>query len=535
MDDYVSQSATGVDVDTEGYPKPKQALFIYLDWTRHKRCLGQVRGSAASSRIRLRYSRRVPPSFSASKLGVITIRVSRVRIDSKGDVPRVDLATLRRLVPPLWTEWADLEFTSGGWLRDPDTGQPLGILQLVHGRHRVPGAQYVIAKDKEQLSFVLTFDGGEIVRGTLSSQWWSTDLEIGNQLNAVGRADVGAVLRVNDVPKALIPLIGGREATGTVLIDPSALERGGDLVRGEVQAQRGVAEFVAGVKTGRHEWHAHMTVRVGGRGLLGRVALVAFRSKVRGGIREGLDELTKDTATEAIKLESELGELEDQIRAAGGEKAFVHKYLWAGLRELMLPVNGVSNLAAAQPTAAGAATAGDATRFRRGPLGVRRLERPVELRVLAQTDKYLVDHGSLMNTGELIVRPHGDRVKVHWPSSGRYDNPPVFHGVVQRQAVTMTVTGTIRETRSARTWSLAWGFATGLMALIAILGIYDLVSGTAGAYPPLLIGVIAGPIFALFWRGARKERRPNFIRQAGELEDGLQRWFTAGAGQRTYL
>jgi hypothetical protein len=459
-----------------------------------------------------------------------------VRIHGEGDVPRVDLAALRRLVPPLWAEWADLEFTSGGWLRDPDTGQPLGILQLVQGRHRVPGARYAAVKDKEQLSFVLTFDGGGIVRGTLSSQWWSADLEIGDQLSAAGRADVGAALRASDVPGYLIPLIGGREATGSIVMDPSSLERGGDLVRGEVGAQRCAGDFLARVRTGRSEWHGNMTVHVKGRGLLGRVALLAFRSQVRRAVQEGLDEFFADTAKEAVKVESELGELEDQIRAAGGEQAFVHKYLWQAVRELTRPggAAAAATSAAAQPTAARAGTVGVPVRLRRGPLGVRRLERPTELRLSAQADKYLVNHGSIRNTGELIVRVGADRLKVHWPSNGRYDNPPVFLGVVDRQAATMTITGTIRETRSARTWSLGWAFVTGLMALTLIFGIYGVARGTADSYPPLLIGVIAGPIFALFWRGARKDRRPNFTRQSGELERGLQRWFTAGDGQRSF-
>jgi hypothetical protein len=457
-----------------------------------------------------------------------------VRITSEGDVPRVDLATLRRLVPPLWVEWADLEFTSGGWLRDPDTGQPLDILQLVHGRHRVPGARYTVVKDKEQLSFVLTYDGGQTVRGTLSSHWWSADVEIGDQLSAVGRADVGAALRANDVPGFLIPLIGGREATGRVLIDPSSLERGGDLVRGELEAQRCAGDFAAGVKTRRNEWHGRMTVRVKGRGLLGRLALAGFRSKVGSGIQEGLDEFFADTAKEAVRLTSELGELEDQVRAAGGEKAFVHQYLWQGVRELTLPPDAVASAASptAHPPGAAAATVGVPRRLSRGPLGIRRLERPVELSLPAQSGKYLIDHGRITKSGELIVRTRRDRLKVRWPSYGGYDTPPVFYGVVERQADTMTITGKIRETRSARTWSLGWGFVTGLMALTAIFGIYDMASGTADAYAPLLIGAIGGPIFALFWRGARKNRRPNFARQSDELEAGLQRWFTAGDGHR---
>jgi hypothetical protein len=455
-----------------------------------------------------------------------------VRIHGEGDVPRVDLAALRRLVPPLWAEWANLEFTSGGWLRDPDTGQPLGILRLVHGRHRVPGAQYVVVKEEEQLSFVLTFAGDRTVRGTLSSKWWSADLEVGDRISAVGRAEVGAALRAKDVPGYLIPLIGGKPATASVLVDPSSLERGGDLVRGEVKAQRCAGALVGSVKTKRTEWHGQITMHVTGRGLIGRAAVVAFRSKVRSGIREALDEFFAQTAKEAVKLESELGELEDQIRAAGGETGFVHKYLWPGVRELALPDGAAPAAISAQPTGAGADPVAASPRLRRGPFGFRRLERPVQLRLPAQAGNYLVDHGSFTNTRALVVRTHHDRLKVHWPSNGRYDYPPAFYGVVEQQAAALTITGTIRETRTARAWSLGWGFVTCLMALIAIFGIYGVATGTADSYPPLLIGVIGGPIFALFWRAGRKDRRPSFTRQSGELEDGLRRWFTAGDPQR---
>lgn len=73
-----------------------------------------------------------------------------MRIGARGDVPRVDLGTLRRLVPPLWAEWAELTFDRDGWLRDPDTGQPLRILQLAQGRHRVSGARYTIVRTRSR-------------------------------------------------------------------------------------------------------------------------------------------------------------------------------------------------------------------------------------------------------------------------------------------------------------------------------------------------------------------------------------------------
>jgi hypothetical protein len=480
-------------------------------------------------------------STRRSRARCIATRLGRVRITSEGDVRRVDLAMLRRLIPPLWSEWANLEFTSEGWLRDPDTGQPLGILRLVHGRHRVPGARYTVGKDKdkdkEELSFVLTLDRGRTVQGTLSGQWWSVDLEIGDQLSAVGRADVDAALRASDVPGILIPLIGAREATGRVRVDPSSLERGGELVRGAGEAQRCAGEFVARVKTARNEWHGHLTVRVKGRGLLGRAALAAFRSKVASAIREALDEFLDDTAKEAVGLASGLGDLEDQVRAAGGEQAFVHRYLWQSVHELALPfaAPAAAASAAGRPTAAAAATVGVPTRLRRGPLGVRRLERPVELSFPAQSDKYLINHGSITNTGELIVRTRGDRLRAHWPSQGRYDTPPAFHGVVERQAATLTITGKIRETRAARSFPLVFGFTTGLMVLIAIFGIYSIASGTAGGYPPLLIGLIGTPSSALIWWFGRKDRRPEFVRDSDRLEDGLRRWFTSGDAHRSFL
>lgn len=167
----------------------------------------------------------------------------------------------------------------------------------------------------------------------------------------------------------MVSLIGGREATGTMHVDLSRLDRGGELLHAEAAAQRGAGDLAVDVETGRNEWHARVTVQVKGRGMLGRLALLAFRSKARSAIRDALEETFQDTSKDALALGSELADLEDQIRSAGGAQAFVHANLWQDLRELARPADPPESGTAdtSQP-----ATADEPARPRRGLLGIGR-------------------------------------------------------------------------------------------------------------------------------------------------------------------
>lgn len=319
-----------------------------------------------------------------------------MRIRSEGAVPRVDLSALHRLVPSMWAEWAALRFGPDGLLLDPDTGAALGLLRLTDGAHRSAGARYCVAgEDPAQHSFTLGEDDGRTVRGELfgpsgrahlsighpvsvsgkgtvaaqapystlaplaGAQWtadvtvgdrwrvdgraalvgpnWSGDLTLGAQWHAVARIDVRALLMANDVPGYAIGLIGAREATVDLQIDPSVMDGRGDLVSGRVRLQRVQADGVLDVRKKSDAWHCRITLRVRGRGVLGRIALLVARRAVRRAVRDGFGEFWTDLVSQATSLQHTLADLDREATRSGGRSERLHRELWKGLREAARP------------------------------------------------------------------------------------------------------------------------------------------------------------------------------------------------------
>ena len=70
-----------------------------------------------------------------------------------------------------------------------------------------------------------------------------------------------------------------------------------------------------------------------------------------------------------------------------------------------------------------------------------------------------------------------------------------------------------------------------MMAILAV-GIAGLAgSGDKVSLMPLFIGLLGGPIFALFWLSARRDRRPDFEKGATRLATGLHNYLATGSAR----
>ena len=435
-----------------------------------------------------------------------------MRISSHGEIACVDLTALHRLTPALWAEWRGLCFDARGSLLEPDTGETSPTLRLAGGRHRTPGARYVLTTPgRADYTFTLLSDDGRTVRGTLAAALWTADVEIGERWSASGRVDVRALLQANEVPGPVISLIGGRDATVDVTLDPSALEHRGDLVTGSVRAQRAKADGVLQVVTKSRTWRCHLTMHLHGQGVLGRIALLGARPAVRRGVRQALTEFWSDASTEVASLASGLATLDGQIADAGGPDALVHRELWRALREV--------RPARAEPATADPAPAVHREERRRGLS--RRYERPVEIDV-ASADGAEPDPGRLR-----VTRDADGRVSARGPSTSRYRTPPRFTGHLQPRAGRTALVGTIRESWGNTVPSRVYAFATAIMIFILGLGIAS--PGGVGSQRTtlLLLGGIGTVLFALLCWLFRSSRRPDFDHDAGDLEDCLRAYLVS--------
>lgn len=162
-----------------------------------------------------------------------------------------------------------------------------------------------------------------------------------------------------------------------------------------------------------------------------------------------------------------------------------------------------------------------------------RYEVPVEIFLPAGQPTYLVDNGRPSQRRQLTVLVKDERVHAKWPAVTRVDNPPWFAGRVERRSDGLVVVGAIRESLANASWSRITAVATVTVILTAIFGAVLLIlKGAHYGLPPLLIGAIGAPLFALEWRVLRRARRPTFDNDAARLQAGLTRYLTTGDGTR---
>lgn len=432
-----------------------------------------------------------------------------MHVHSEGTVPRLDLDPVRRLVPALWAEWHALTFDDRGYVRDPaDSTRSFAVLRLAQGRHRSQGARYKLAADGSVVAtFVFAADDGGVLRGTVAGQLWRADIELGTHWHADGRVDVRALLERNEVPGWAIGLIGGRLATGQLRAEPSVLDHRGDVLSGQGQAQRAAGAVTVHVITHRDQWQGRISVRIHGRGLLGRLALVVGRSAVAKGIRQSMAEFWPDATRGLTSIRTELDGLDERYRAAGGPGPWLHEQLWRNVRQTPPPAPPTPVEAGHDPVAPG------------GPRkhGLARRYNCPEVIVPQKSTRLVIDR--------LRVTERPDRITAQVGQASRASSPPRFRGRLEQQGGRTVLVGAIRESATNAWMPKLYAMVTVIVVVIGVFGAVDTAQhGFGQGGVPLLIGSIGGVLFSLLtWLFAGTRRR-DFVKQSADLADSLGAW-----------
>jgi hypothetical protein len=113
-----------------------------------------------------------------------------------------------------------------------------------------------------------------------------------------------------------------------------------------------------------------------------------------------------------------------------------------------------------------------------------------------------------------VVHAHPKRLFARWTPLTGFDNPPVFHGRVERAPDGFTVTGTIRETRAVALLPLA-------VLTTCACGVVTLVLGFTSPQDRtviLILGTFLTILSSVLFVRSLRTRRPRFRQQAGQLE-----------------
>jgi hypothetical protein len=303
-----------------------------------------------------------------------------MRVETSGELRRLDLAPLIELLPPLWDEWANLQFDRQGALVNPRSGVAVDGLELLSGRHRQNGAVYratistpklevpearqaEFAKEADKLSrrrasqeqwaehldrkraaSVQVGVDHEHVRATLiedssralafsaaaEGKAWTLDIEVLRQrlprIKLDGRIDLTATLKSEGSPGCIAALFGGT-GRGTADIDLEQLDNGGKLVDAEGRANRLRGDARIEVRPSLSRWKVEGCVGVRARGLA-RPLLWFGGGRLRRGMERSYSEAWASSDQAVNELAAGLEELRTSITVEGGAAPFVHRALW---------------------------------------------------------------------------------------------------------------------------------------------------------------------------------------------------------------
>lgn len=265
-----------------------------------------------------------------------------VRFSASGDVRRIDVQPVFDLLSPLREEWTQLRFDTSGRLVNPLSGQVHERVVLREGRHRRPGARYLVTLPEGSrlqtsgdgpLLVTLHHDDEHRLTFTVGQERerWSVDVDLhhGARPRAVlvGRVDLRAVLEADGAPGCLARMVSG-PAGGTVTVDLGALDGpSSPLVVANGHANRFHGDGRIDVGASGRRWRVDGRVAVGGRGS-GRLVLVLVRRRLRRGV-EGVVSRFRARAEERISdVERGAEQLRSAVEREGGPGAFVHRTLW---------------------------------------------------------------------------------------------------------------------------------------------------------------------------------------------------------------
>lgn len=311
-------------------------------------------------------------------------------VKTSGSVRRIDIGQLVKLIPPLFDEWARLEFDSSGAVRNPVTGASVPALALVEGRHRLPDARYRVTIETPKLdlpesrraefdrelaalnggghsaeewaahykrraeasvqvgvdvstSFVtLTQDDAYGMAATISEDRgrWTVDVDIRRgvlpRIEAAGWIDLTAMIKDEVGVGCLAGLLGG-SGEGTATLDLTALAgQGGRLFEGNGRANRFRGAGRADVVGSAAEWKLDAALSLRARGL-GRAVLLVMGRRIRRILEGQIKQFWESAADRVTAAETDLRVLATEVERAGGEEAFVHRALWDPNFDLRLP------------------------------------------------------------------------------------------------------------------------------------------------------------------------------------------------------
>lgn len=266
-----------------------------------------------------------------------------MKVETTGDLRRVDLSPIVELWPALLDEWASLQFDEdggdgvggvGGAARNPLTGAADPALSLRGGRHRQAGAVYGITVDGERYEAALVDDDHRRLRFAIrpASERWTAMATIEHRpglptVEIDGQADLSATLRDDKAPGCLTAAFGG-PGTVEAVIDGGALERSGRTVeldgRGYRLRGRGRVEVEV---AGNRRWtvDGHGVLR--GRGLA-RPLLWIFGGRIRRSLDRNLATAWASSESLMTDVEQDLVRLRVAIDTEGGAAPFVRRALW---------------------------------------------------------------------------------------------------------------------------------------------------------------------------------------------------------------
>jgi hypothetical protein len=303
-----------------------------------------------------------------------------VRFATSGELRRLDLTPLTRLLPAIWEEWANLQFDGTGALVNPMTSARVDALSLLSGTHRRAGAEYRITVTKPRLELPenrrrefekdaakLSRRGAdhtgwsdhharkraasvqvgvdhEHLRATLiedspqrlalsiaaEKEPWTVDVTVTRQrlprVELEGHIDLTSAFEADGLPGCLAWFIGGRGA-GSAVVELGALERNGRAIEAEGHANRFSGDFRTEARTSATTWGVDARGSLRARGLF-RTVLWFAGGRVRKHVERTVAEIWAKSDQATADLSAALAQLDSDTEAEGGPTPFVHRCLW---------------------------------------------------------------------------------------------------------------------------------------------------------------------------------------------------------------
>ncbi|WP_166355623.1 hypothetical protein [Phytoactinopolyspora limicola] len=261
-----------------------------------------------------------------------------MRLQTTGNVQRLDLAGVLDLIPALVNEWADLRFDESGAVVHPDTREPQPQLTLREGRHRTPGTRYdlrfpTVRPTPDVASVTLRRDDEVQLSLTLteSRDRWTIDADLRHgrppNLDLTARADLTGLMRDGEIPGIVAWLFRGIGDVAVHVTPAPLLDGSGEVLNAAGHAGRlrfGATIEVASTST---HWDVKAAFTLSARGLARPILLIA-RPIIKRKIAQADARFWAQASAAVTELRKELDEIEEAVANEGGPQPFVRRALW---------------------------------------------------------------------------------------------------------------------------------------------------------------------------------------------------------------